>query len=223
MKRLMPLKERPLKIAQIRHLPRHAVLLSALVGALLTSACAPLIVGGAMVGGALVATDRRTSGTQLEDETIEVKISQNVKAHLPDRAHVNANSYNRMVLLTGEVANDEDKAKAERIAGQTENVRSVVNELEVTFTSSLTARSNDLLVAGKIKASLVDARDLISNAFYVVVERGNVYLMGRVTEREANRAAQIAAGVSGVKKVVKLFEIITEEELARVSPKPAPQ
>ncbi|MDM4766456.1 BON domain-containing protein [Pelomonas sp. SE-A7] len=200
---------------------RFALSATVLAAALLASACAPLVVGGAMVGGALVATDRRTSGMQLEDESIEIKVGQNMRHHLPDRAHVNANSYNRMVLLTGEVATEADKAKAEAVTAKVENVRGVMNELEVGFTSSLTSRASDSLLATKVKGRLVEAKDLLANAFYVVTERGNVYLLGRVTEREANRAAEIARAVGGVKKVVKMFELISEEELARMTPKAA--
>lgn len=208
---------------RLKALPRQALLLAALAGALLSTACAPLIVGGAMVGGALVATDRRTSGTQLEDQGIELKASARVREQLGDRAHVNVNSYNRLVLVTGEVASEADRATLERIVGGVENVTTVLNETAVMGNSSLTSRSNDLLIAGKVKARLVDARDLISNAFYVVVERGTVYMMGRVTEREAARASEVVRTVSGVAKVVRAFEILSEEELARITPKPAPK
>ncbi len=203
----------------------HRLALAGLVVALGTttlSACAPLVLGGA-AASAFVATDRRTSGMQLEDESIELKVGQNMRHHLPDRAHVNANSYNRMVLLTGEVASEADKSKAEVVVGKIENVRGVINELEVTFTSSMTSRANDSLLATKVKGRLVESKDLLANAFYVVVERGNVYLLGRVTEREASRAAEITSAVSGVKKVVKMFELISEEELARMTPKAPPK
>jgi len=201
---------------------RRLALLATLATALLGSACAPLVVGGAMVGGALMATDRRTSGTQVEDEGIEFKVGARLREQLGDRVHINVNSYNRMVLLTGETRNDEDRARAEQIAAQVENVNRVLNEVGVGMLSSISSRSNDVFIAGKVKASLLDARDLMSNAFYTVVERGNVYLMGRVTEREAHRATEVARGVSGVQKVVRAFEIISEEELARITPKPAP-
>lgn len=201
---------------------RHTALLAALTAALLGSACAPLVVGGAVVGGAFVATDRRTSGTQLEDEGIELKAGARIKEQLGGRGHINVNSYNRLVLLSGEVPNEADRATAERVATQVENVQRVLNELAIGPSSALSGRSSDLLIASKMKASLVDARDLISNAFYVVVERGTVYLMGRVTEREADRAVAIARGISGVQKVVRAFEIISEEELARITPKSVP-
>jgi osmotically-inducible protein OsmY len=199
---------------------RRALLLLSLSVAALSSGCvAPLLVGGAMVGTALVATDRRTSGTQLEDQGIELKAASRLREHLGERAHISVNSYNRVVLLTGEVRNEADHAAAERIVAQVENVNRVLNEVAIAGSSSLTSRSNDVLIASKVKASLVDARDLISNAFYVVVERGTVYIMGRVTEREAARAADIARGVSGVQKVVRAVEVISEEELARITPK----
>ena len=200
---------------------RRAVLLIALAGALASSACVPLIVGGAMVGGGLMATDRRTSGTQVEDEGIEYKAAARIREQLGDRVHVNVNSYNRLVLITGETKTEADRLKLEQIVAGVENVSHVLNETVVGFLSSYTSRSNDLLIAAKVKASLVDAPDLISNAFYIVVERGAVFIMGRVTEREAARAVSISRGVSGVTKVVRAVEIISEEELARMLPKPA--
>lgn len=191
----------------------HAAAAATLAAAAL-SACAPLIVGGAAVGGALVATDRRTSGTQLEDKSIEVKAAGRIRDVLGERGHVNVNSYNRMVLLTGEVPSEADRAAAEQAAARVENVKGVYNELAVMGNSSLTSRSSDLLIQGKVKATLVDAKDLQSNAFEIVVERGIVYLLGRVTEREATRAVDLARSVGGVLKVVRVFEILTEAELA---------
>ena len=194
-------------------------LAAAVLASTLATGCAPLLIGGAMVGGVSVATDRRTSGTQLEDETIEIKAGARIREQLGDRVHINVNSYNRVVLVTGEVRNDEDKATVERLVAGVENVTNVMNEVSVSMLSSLSSRSNDVVIQGKVKARLIDARDLLSNAFYVVVERGEVFIMGRVTEREANRATDIARQVSGVKKVVRAFEIISEEELARITPK----
>ena len=194
-------------------------LAAAVLASTLATGCAPLLIGGAMVGGVSVATDRRTSGTQLEDETIEIKAGARIREQLGDRVHINVNSYNRVALITGEVRTDEDKATVERLVGGVENVANVMNEVSVSMLSSLSSRSNDVVIQGKVKARLIDARDLLSNAFYVVVERGEVFLMGRVTEREANRATDIAREVSGVKKVVRAFEIISEEELARITPK----
>lgn len=196
---------------------RHALLLTTLAAALLSSACAPLLLGGAMVGGALVATDRRTSGAQLEDETIEVKAGARVRDQLGERVHVNVNSYNRLVLITGEANSEADRARLSAIVGGVENVSHVLNETAVMGPSSYTSRSNDVLIAGKVKATLVDAKDLLSNAFYVVVERGTVFLMGRVSEREASRAVELTRSISGVKKVVRAFEILSDEELSRLT------
>lgn len=184
------------------------------------SACAPLIIGGAMVSGTMMVTDRRTSGTQIEDQAIELKVLGRVKDVVGDRGHVNATSYNRMVLITGEVPTDADKVAVEQAIARVENVRSTVNELAIAGSASLTSRSNDTLLTSKVKASFVDARDMLSNAFKVVTERSTVYLMGRVTEREATRASDLARSVSGVQKVVRVFEIVTEAELAAMTPKP---
>lgn len=199
--------------------PLAAALLAA--GALTTlPGCAPLLVGGAMVGGVLVATDRRTTGAQVEDRGIELK-SGNVIKELATLGHVNVSSYNRMLLITGEVPDEAQRSRVEQALAAIENVKSVVNELAVSGNSSTTSRANDLQLGLKVKASYVDAKDVFANAVKVVVERGNVYLMGRVTEREAVRAAELASRVPGVTKVVRVFELISEEELARLQPAPA--
>ncbi|MCY1163431.1 MULTISPECIES: BON domain-containing protein [Polaromonas] len=190
-----------------------------LCGAL--TACVPLVIGGAAAGGSLVATDRRTSGTQLEDEGIELRASSRLRTNLGDRAHVNLTSYNRQVLLTGEVPTEQDKQLVEQIVSRVENVASVVNELAVMGNSSLTQRSSDTLVTGRVKAMLIDAKDLFANSFKVVTERGTVYLMGRVTQREADRATTVVRSTPGVQKVIRVLEIISEDELARMLPAPA--
>ena len=185
------------------------------------SACAPLLVGGAAVGTALVASDRRTPGTQLEDETIEIKARGRIQEVVGDRVHVNVTSYNRTVLLTGEAPNEADKQLAEQIVSKVDNVKGIVNEIAVMGNTTLAQRSSDTLVTGKVKASLVDASDLYVGAFKVVTERGTVYLMGRVTQREADKATQITRNISGVLRVVRIFEIITEDDLRRMNPLPA--
>lgn len=185
------------------------------------SACVPIIMGGAVVGTALVATDRRTSGAQLEDEGIELRASSRLREALGDRAHVNVTSFNRRVLISGEVPTDADKLLVEQTVSRVENVRAVVNELAVLGNSSLGQRSNDALITGKIKAGLVDSKDLFANAFKVTTERGTAYLMGRVTQREADRATEVARTTSGVQKVVKVFEIISDDELRQLQPQPA--
>jgi osmotically-inducible protein OsmY len=185
------------------------------------SACAPLLIGGAMLGGGMVATDRRTSGTQLEDEGIELRSTARISEALGERAHVNITSFNRQVLVTGEAQTEQDKQKVADIVAKVDNVRSVVNELGVMGNATLTQRSSDTIVTSRVKAAMVDASDLQVNAFKVVTERGTVHLMGRVTQREANRATEVVRGVSGVQRVVRSLEIVTEEELARIAPKPA--
>ena len=174
--------------------------------------CAPLLVGGAAVGGAMVVTDRRSSGVQLEDETIELKAGQRIRSVAGERSHVNVTSYQRQVLLTGEVYNEADKAAIEAAIGKIDGVKSVVNDLAVMWPSSTSERSRDLLLVGKIKATFVDAAGLASNAFTVVAERGVVYLMGRVTEEEATRAIELARTVPGAVKVVRLVDVITPEQ-----------
>jgi osmotically-inducible protein OsmY len=136
-----------------------------------------------------------------------------------DKARINTTSYNRMVLLTGEVPTDADKTTAEQTVARVPNVSSVVNELSVGPLNTFGERSKDTYITTKVKASLVDAKDLFANSIKVTTHRGVVYLMGRVTEREATRAAEVARGVSGVVKVVRVFEVISEAELAQTQPK----
>lgn len=194
---------------------------AALLSGALT-ACVPLLVGGAVGGGTLIATDRRTSGTQLEDEGIELRALSRLRNALGERSHVNLTSYNRQVLLTGEVANAQDKQQIEQTVAGVENVSTIVNELAIMGNSTLTQRSSDALVTGRVKATLVDTRDLSANAFKVVTERGTTYLMGRVTQRESDRATEVIRATPGVQKVVRMFEIISEQELARLLPAATP-
>jgi osmotically-inducible protein OsmY len=200
-----------------------ALTLAAVLSTGTLSACAPLLLGGALVGGGFVVTDRRTAGTQLEDESIELKAAAKAR-ELATLGHINVVSYNRTVLVVGEVPAEADKEAVGQSISRIENVRSVVNELGVMPNSTVGARSSDALLSGKVKATFVDAKDLQSNAFKVVVDRSIVYLMGRVTEREATRGAALARAIPGVAKVVRVFEILTEEELAalgRQAPAPA--
>lgn len=198
---------------------RLALLATALSGAL--SACVPLVVGGSFLGGTLLVTDRRTSGAQLEDEGIELRSYNRLREGVGERGHINITSYNRQVLMTGEVPTESDRKQAEQVVSGVDNVRSIVNELAVMGNSPLTQRSSDTLVTGKVKAAMVDAGDVYPTAFKVVTERGVVYLMGRVTQREADRATDIARSISGVQKVVRVLEIISEEELQRLLPRAA--
>ena len=201
--------------------PAAGPLSLALAAALLVG-CVPMVVGTAVVGTAVVATDRRGGGSQVDDELIQMKSGDRLDQAFPDgRVRVNVTSYNRMVLLTGQVPSDADKATVEQVIAKMDNVQSVINELSVGPATTLKERSNDAYITTKVRASIVDAQDLFANSIKIVTHRGVVYLMGRVTEREANHAAELARGVSGVVKVVKVFEVISEAELARMQVKTA--
>jgi osmotically-inducible protein OsmY len=193
-------------------------LLAVLVLSMGLSACAPVMLGG-MMGGAMVASDRRTTGIQLEDEGIEQRSASARDENFGNKEHVNFTSYNRQVLITGEVSSDRVRQQVEQLIGRVENVRLVANELAVGPASSFGDRSNDVLLVAKVKAAMVDSEDVFANVFKVVAERGTVYLMGRVTQREATRATEVVRGVSGVKRVVKVFEYITEDELRAMQPR----
>jgi osmotically-inducible protein OsmY len=192
-----------------------AVLLSKVVlgSALLASlsGCFGLIVG-AGITGAVSAVDRRTLGAQTEDKSVTVKAELKMREVTGGDGNINVTSFNRKVLLTGEVRDAAMKAAAEREVRKIENVVSVINELEISGASSYTSRSNDALITTKVKASLVDMKTVSAISFKVTTERGVVYLMGLVTPREGNIAADVAKGVSGVTRVVKIFEYISEED-----------
>lgn len=173
----------------------------------LLQGCFPVIAGG-IAAGALSIDDRRTIGAQAEDKAIFTKSEGRISEKLGNSANVNVTSFNRKVLLTGEVPSAAARADAARIAGGVENVLSVVNELQVAGASSLAARTSDSILTGKVKGNFVDDKDLLANAFKVVTEAGVVYLMGLVTREEGDRAAQVAARTSGVKQVVKVFEYV---------------
>ncbi|XAH24218.1 BON domain-containing protein [Xylophilus sp. GW821-FHT01B05] len=185
------------------------------------SGCFPLALGGAAMTG-MAVSDRRTTGTQVEDESIEFRARNAINTNFGDNASVSVTSYNRQVLLTGAVATQQDKERVEQYVSRVENVRAVVNDIGVMPQSSFSQRSNDTFITSKVKASLLDAKDISGTAIKVVTERGAVYLMGRVTQREAKRSAEIARGVSGVLKVVRVFEVISEEELAQIGRQQAP-
>lgn len=196
---------------RLRSLPALALVLAA---ATVLPACAPLVMGGAVVGTALAVADRRTSGAQVEDQAIELKSISRLRDALDGRGNVNITSFNRVVLISGEVTSEADRSAAEKAIAGIDNVRGTVNELAVMGASSLTSRTSDGLITSKVKATLLEAKDLHGNAVKVVTERGTVFLMGIVTEREAGRAVELARSVSGVGKVVRVFEVVTEAELA---------
>jgi osmotically-inducible protein OsmY len=192
-----------------------AIVCAALLASL--SGCVEMVVGGAVMG-AVATADRRTLGAQTEDKSITVKAELRVPKIAGLDAHVNIASFNRRVLLTGEVPDNAAKATVEREVRAIEGVLNVENELEVAGPSSYTSRSSDALITTKVKASLVDMKTISATSFKVVTERGIVYLMGRVTQREAQLAVDITRGVSGVQKVVKIFEYISEDELRAMQP-----
>lgn len=204
--------------SQAARRPGWPALLLVLATATVLPGCVALLMGGAMVGTAISVADRRTSGAQLEDQAIELKALSRVSDASGNRGHVSVTSYNRSALLTGEAASDKDKAAIEQAVSGIENLRSVVNELAVMGASSMTSRASDTLITSKVKATLLEAKDIHGNTIKVVTERGTVYLMGIVTEREAGRAVELTRAVSGVGKVVRVFELISEAELAQLRP-----
>lgn len=185
-----------------------------LIAALAISAtgCIELAVGSAVMGG-FAATDRRTFGAQTEDKAIVLKGEGRLSQVFGKAAHINVTSFNRRALLTGEVADDNARQLAEREIRAIDGVVHVVNEIQIAPLSDLSARSNDALITTKVKASFVDTGGLSANSFKVVTEAGTVFLMGRVTQREGALAADVASRTSGVRKVVKVFDYISEQEL----------
>ncbi|ANN65175.1 BON domain-containing protein [Bordetella bronchialis] len=197
----------------------HTIPLAAALTAcvLALSACAPVVVGGAAAGAAVVATDRRTSGTQLDDQNISFKVEHAIAQKLGDAAHVSANTYEGVVLLTGEVPNDAAKAQATSLAQGVEKVKKVVNQLTIGPASSFSVRSNDTWLSSKVRTELLNTKFVPSGSISVTTDKSVVYLQGKVTQAEGEYAANAAAGVSGVAKVVKLFDIISREEAVRLS------
>jgi osmotically-inducible protein OsmY len=200
---------------------RHPLVTSLVAGAFAAATLASLqgciaLLGAGAVAGGLSLNDRRTGGTQIEDQSIELKSGGRLRDAIGDKGHVNVTSYNRIVLLSGEVPTDADKAAAEKAVRDIEGVNNVVNELEVGPNSTLSTRSSDTVITTRVKSALIDAKDVQASAIKVITERGNVYLMGRVTEREATRAAEIARAQPSVLKVVRVFEILTEEQLSNL-------
>ncbi|MEX8498298.1 BON domain-containing protein [Leptothrix ochracea] len=184
---------------------------------------APLMLGTALFGGtAWIMSDKRTPGVQLEDHTIEIKAYNRAIELIGDKGHVVVTSFNRQVLLTGEVFNESDKRAVEQAARRVDNVASVNNELVVTWPSSSSERSNDMMLATKVRATLIDASNVPSQAFKVVVERGVVYLMGRVKAAEANKATELTRNIAGVRKVVRLLDIVAPDpaDPALLPPRP---
>lgn len=197
---------------------------------ILLAALTPVLAGcfgAAAVGvgaGALSYADRRLTEVQLTDEGIEIRAVNRVSEKYGDRVHLNVTSYNRTVLLTGEVPDAATRADVEKLVSGVANVKAISNELQVAGVSSLTSRSNDVFITSKVKARFIDANRFAANHVKVVTENSVVYLMGLVTQAESAAAVEIARTTGGVQKVVRVFEVISEEEARRLSPQaPAQQ
>jgi osmotically-inducible protein OsmY len=202
-------------IARIRNLALLALSVPLLAGCF----------GAAAVGvgaSALLITDRRNSETYISDESMEVRAANRINEKYGDKVHVNTTSYNRMVLLTGEVPTAEIKADVEKIVSGVPNVKSISNELAIAGPSSFGGRSNDAYITSKVKARFVDANKFAPNHVKVVTEAGVSFLLGLVTQVEANAAVEIARTTGGVQKVVRVFEIISPEQAKAIDNKPDP-
>lgn len=190
--------------------------------------CVPLLagcVGAAVVGagaGAMMVLDRRPSETFIADESMEVRATSRINAKYGDKVHVNVTSYNRMLLLTGEAPTAEIKADVEKIAAGVPNVKSISNELAIAGPSNFGGRSNDSYITSKVKARFVDANKFSAHVVKVVTEAGVVFLLGMVTQAEANAAVEIARTTGGVQKVVRVFEIVGPEQVVPSNKTPAP-
>jgi len=195
--------------------PRRALLVGALAIASVTllQGCFPVIAIGGVGATALMAADRRTTGAYVDDEAIEWKISDLIRKNFGTLNHITVTSYNRNVLLTGEVQDENVRAEAQRLAGTIENVRAVVNELTIGPVSSFSSRSSDTTTTANVKARFLNNKVFSPNHIKIVTEAGVVFLLGIVTQAEGEQAAEIARTSKGVTKVVKVFEYVSENEI----------
>jgi osmotically-inducible protein OsmY len=184
--------------------------------------CVPVAAVGAGAG-ALVFADRRPTETYIADEAIETRAANRISEKFGDKVHVNITSYNRAALMTGEVPNEAVRSEIERIVSAVPNVKAITNELLIAGASSFGARSNDSYITSKVKARFVDANKFAANKVKVVTEAGTVYLLGIVTQRESNDAVEIARTTGGVQKVVRVFELISEDEARKLDSRGAAQ
>lgn len=183
------------------------------LGVTALSGCVPVLIGGAVGTTAFVTTDRRTTGAQMADEVMEKRIHYEISQAIPNNLHLTVTSYNRRILLTGEVGSESDKLTAQRVAQNSLEVSSVVNELMAGPVSSVTQRMSDSTLAGKVRTQLITTSGVSLNQMKVTVDRGIVYLMGLVTQEEAQKAADIASRVPGTKSVVTAFEVLSTQEV----------
>jgi len=194
---------------------RAASLLAVVLAATQLQGC--FVLGlGAVGTTAYVATDRRTAGSILEDNTIQLKADNRISTALGGYSNVRAVSYNQQVLLVGQVPTEADKLKAAEVVQGVPNVKAVLNEIDVGPVADLNRSATDTLITTKVRARLIDAHDIFGNAFKVTTSNSVVYLMGIVTQREADRAVEIARSTTGVSKVVTMFNIISEQQLQQI-------
>ncbi|MGE5638881.1 MAG: BON domain-containing protein [Clostridia bacterium] len=202
---------------------RWIVAALACAAALALQGCEVALLGAAAGGTITAFEDRRSSGTQIDDEAIELRIGNRIAERFGEKAHVNVNSYNRVALLTGEAPDEATRAEIEKIAGGVAAARGIVNEVVVAAPASMSSRANDSFITSKVKARLLDARGVSPVHVKVATEADVVYLMGVVTEQEAEQAVELARTTGGVRKVVKIFEVCkATDEVCKPHPKQQP-
>ncbi|MER1967491.1 BON domain-containing protein [Castellaniella sp. GW247-6E4] len=183
--------------------------------------CGVLVVGGTAATTAVVATDRRTAGEQVDDQTIELRVASEMNNAFGDKARVLGTAYAGRLLLVGDVPAEADRAHAESLAKAIPKVTRVDNYIRVGDITPLSVRTNDTWLTSKVKTQLVRTEQIPSRTIKITTERGVVYLMGKVTDAEGQRAATVASGVEGVNKVVKLFQIVSQASITAGSDQPA--
>jgi osmotically-inducible protein OsmY len=197
----------------------HKWIPAAVAAALALPGCAPLVIGAVAAGTAVVATDRRSTGTQLDDKTIQVRVANELTDALRGNdIHISVNSFERRILLTGEVPSEAVKAQAGAVASRSKDVRLVNNELVIATPSTFGERTNDNTLGTRVRAAFVNTREIAFNSVDIVTERRTIYLMGAVTQKEADVAAHVASRVSGVQQVVKLFDVTPAQAPTTMAP-----
>jgi len=197
----------------------HKWIPAAVAAALALLGCAPLVIGAVAAGTAIVSTDRRSTGTQLDDKTIQVRVANELTDALRGNdIHISVNSFERRILLTGEVPSEAVKAQAGAVASRSKDVRLVNNELVIATPSTFGERTNDNTLGTRVRAAFVNTREIAFNSVDIVTERRIIYLMGAVTQKEADVAAHVASRVSGVQQVVKLFDVTPAQAPTTMAP-----
>jgi osmotically-inducible protein OsmY len=202
----------------------RALIALAVAAALALQGCVPVVIGAGGAAAYSSLEDRRTTGTQIDDEAIEVRSSNRLSDRFGGTVHINVTSYNRVALLTGEVPDDKARAEAEKIVRAVPNVRDITNDLQISGLSSMASRGNDSYLTLKVRGRLLDAKSLSQANIKVVTESGVVYLLGLVTPTEADEAVDLARNTGGVRKVVKVFEYCTDaNDMCKPRPATAPK